>query len=436
MFESLLSFTLFFAVLLVLIAGGLWLFVAIAVAGISALYLDAGYSLHRIGTLLQTTTWSSSRAWELSAIPLFIWMGELLIRSNIAAGLFDAIAPLTRRIPGGLIHANVIGSTLFASVSGSTAATTATIGKITLPVLARYNYPRGLSLGSLAGSGSIGILIPPSIPLIVYGVLAQVSISDLFLAGVLPGLLVAALFSGYIMLVSLVAPGARIAGDAPETAGPGHRRAMLDVLPFTAIILSVVGGIYSGLATPSEAAVLGLGATLILVAVRRRISVSLLRDTLAGTVRVSCMIGVLLVFSGFLSSAMSLLHIPQQTGEALAALDLSPYALVLIMTLFYIVLGCVLDGVSMMVMTLPITAPIMIGAGFDPVWLGVYFVLTMEMGLLTPPIGFNLFIVRGITREPIGRIARASLPFFFLLLLALMLMTLFPDIALLLPRAA
>jgi C4-dicarboxylate transporter DctM subunit len=435
MYETVLSFSIFFALLIALIGGGLWLFVAIATVGIAALYFDAGYPLHRIGTILQTTTWSSARAWELSAIPLFIWMGELLIRSNIAAALFDAIAPLTRRIPGGLIHANVLGSTLFASVSGSTAATTATIGKITLPVLARHNYPRGLSLGSLAGSGSIGILIPPSIPLIVYGVLAEVSISDLFLAGVLPGLLVAALFSGFIALVSLFAPNAGIMAGGKSEVRTDRRRALLDVLPFTAIILSVVGGIYTGLATPSEAAVLGLAATLILVAVRRQISFGLLRETLQGTVRVSCMIGILLVLSGFLSSAMSLLHIPQQAGAAIAALDMTPFMLIVVMTLFYIVLGCVLDGVSMMVMTLPITAPIMIAAGFDPVWVGVYFVLTMEMGLLTPPIGFNLFIVRGITGEPIGRVAWASLPFFFLLILALVLLTLFPQIVLFIPNS-
>lgn len=424
------SFVLFFGLLLVMIGAGLWLFVSIILVGVAALYFDAGYTMQRIGTLLQTTTWSSARAWELSAIPLFIWMGELLIRSNIAAALFDAITPLTRRIPGGLIHTNVFGSTLFACVSGSTAATTATIGKITLPILARQNYPRGLSLGSMAGSGSIGILIPPSIPLIVYGVLAQVSIADLFIAGVMPGLLVAALFSGFIVIASLYSKSGKGLTPASTVSVP---KALLDILPFTAIIGSVIAGIYTGVATPSEAAVLGLGATLILILCRGQFSLAMLRDTLHSTVHTSCMIGILLVASGFLSSAMSLLHVPQQAGAAISSLDLSPYTLILIMTLFYILLGCVLDGVSMMVMTLPITAPIMIAAGFDPIWLGIFFVLTMEMGLVTPPIGFNLFIVRGITGESIGRIALASMPFFALLCLAIALLTVFPSIALWLP---
>ncbi|MCF3934805.1 TRAP transporter large permease subunit [Acuticoccus sp. M5D2P5] len=426
-----LSFALFFGLLLAMIGVGLWLFVAIFLIGIGALYFDAGYSLMRIGLLLQTTTWSAARAWELSAIPLFIWMGELLIRSNIASAVFEAIAPITRRIPGGLVHANVLGSTLFASVSGSTAATTATIGRITLPALKEQNYPRRLSLGSMAASGSIGILVPPSIPLIVYGVLAQVSIGDLFLAGLLPGLMVAALFMTYIAAISLIR-GTDKAVTPPETLRSGARR-VLDIMPLAAIILAVIGGIYTGLATPSEAAALGLGATLILIAFRGQISVRLLRETLQGTVRVSCMIGILLVASGFLSSAMSLLHIPQQAGAAIAALELSPMTLIFILTVFYLLLGCVLDGVSMMVMTLPITAPMAIAAGFDPIWLGVYFVLTMELGLITPPIGFNLFILRGITGETISKIALAAIPFFLLLCLAVALLTVFPQIALFLP---
>ncbi|WP_108659974.1 TRAP transporter large permease [Acuticoccus kandeliae] len=426
-----LSFAAFFGLLLVLIGAGLWLFVAILLIGIGALYVDAGWSLTRIGLILQTTTWSSARAWELSAIPLFIWMGELLIRSNIAAAVFEAIAPLTRRIPGGLVHANVLGSTLFASVSGSTAATTATIGRITLPALSQQNYPRRLALGSMAASGSIGILIPPSIPLIVYGVLAQVSISDLFLAGILPGLMVAGLFMAYIALLSLLT-GSDKRVTPPASSATSLRR-VLDVLPLVAIILAVVGGIYTGLATPSEAAAIGLGATIILIILRGQFGLSLMRETLQSTVRVSCMIGILLVVSGFLSSAMSFLHIPQQAGAAIAALDLSPALLIVCLTVFYLLLGCVLDGVSMMVMTLPVTAPMAIAAGFDPVWLGIYFVLTMELGLLTPPIGFNLFILRGITGEGIGRIALSAMPFFLLLCLAIALLTVFPGIALLLP---
>lgn len=428
------GFLLFFGLLLGFLAGGLWIFAAMFSAGIVALWVYSGFSIDRIGLLLQATTWKSARAWELSAIPLFIWMGEILIRTDIASALFRAIAPLTRRIPGGLLHTNVLGCTLFAAVSGSTAATTATIGKITLPELARYGYPKGLSVGSLAGAGSIGILVPPSIPLIVYGVLAQVSISDLFLAGLVPGLLVAALYSGYIFVRSrFSADLRRLSITDSDMPGRDRLSILTDIIPFVLIVAIIFGGIYSGIATPSEAAALGVAATLLLVLARGQMSIRLVAETLFSTVRTSCMIAILLVSAGFLSSAMSFMHIPQAAGEAIAALNLSPFTLIIALTLFYLLLGCVLDGVSMMVMTLPITLPLVVGAGFDPIWLGVFLVLTMEMGLVTPPIGFNLFVIRAISQVTIGQIAYAALPFFFLLGLAVLLITVFPAIVLFLP---
>jgi len=433
--ELALGFLLFFGLLFAFLASGLWIFAAMFAVGAAALFLYSGFPLQRIGLLMQATTWNSARAWELSAIPLFIWMGEILVRTDIAAALFRAILPWTRFVPGGLLHTNVIGCTLFAAVSGSTAATTATIGKITLPALAENHYPMGLSVGSLAGAGSIGILIPPSIPLIVYGVLAQVSISDLFLAGILPGLLVAGLYSSYIAGCSLFSTHLRrLQRQIPRFPLRDRLAALTGVAPFALIVAVIFGGIYSGLATPSEAAALGVAATLLIVLARRQLSFKVFIETLTATVRVSSMIGILLVAAGFLSASMSFMHVPQAAGEAIAGLGLSPFELILALTLFYIVLGCVLDGVSMMVMTLPVTLPLAVGAGFDPVWLGVFLVLTMEMGLVTPPIGFNLFIIKAIAGTSIGRTAYAALPFFFLLMLTVLLVTLFPDIVLFLPE--
>ena len=426
-----------FAVLLLVIfflGLGVWVFAALLLVSTLGLALLIDMEAFRIGTIMAPLVIRSATGWELSAIPMFIWMGEIMLRTDISDRLFRGLAPLTYYLPGRLLHTTIIGSALFAAVSGSSAATTATVGKITIPELDRRKYSHELAIGSLAGAGSLGLLIPPSIVMIVYGVLAEVSISRLFAAGVVPGLMLAAFYSSYVALVSLVRPGAAPTDEAAPTfrtlAG-----GLLDLLPIGVLIFIVLGAIYSGIATPSEAAAVGVVATILLTLAMRQLSWSVLVRSLVSAVHTSCMIAMILVTAAFLSTAMGFLHVPQNVATAIAALDLSPAGLILVLTLFYVVLGMFLEGVSMTVMSLPITLPLVLSAGFDPIWFGVFLVVMIEMAQITPPIGFNLFILQSLTGTPITRVALAAAPFFVIMCIAVVLLTAFPEIALWLPNA-
>lgn len=423
------GFTVLVLILLFL-GSGVWVFVGLLLVSTTGLAVVLDFPPHRIGVILSKILFRSASSWELAAIPLFIWMGEIIFRTNISARLFEGLAPFVSRIPGGLMHTNVAGSTLFAAVSGSSAATTATVGKITTVELKGRGYDESLSLGSLAGAGSLGLLIPPSIVMIIYGVLAEVSITRLFAAGVLPGLLVASLYSSYIMIRCTMNP-------ALEPARVDHivskRRALMDLMPVLLLVTLVLGAIYSGLATPSEAAAVGVLGTLVIATALRQMSWALIKDSLMGAVRASAMVCSILVAAAFLSTAMGYMHVPQDVAALIAAANIGPYGLILLLALFYIVLGFFLDGISIVVMSLPITLPPIIAMGFDPIWFGVFLVLMVELGQMTPPVGFNLFVIQGLTGTPIGRVARAALPFFFLMALGVALITLWPQIALWLP---
>ncbi len=417
---------------------GTWVFAGLLLVSVTGLSLILDFPPHRIGVIISKILIRSASAWELAAIPMFVWMGEIIFRTDISERLFRGVAPLVARIPGGLLHSNVAGCTLFAAVSGSSAATTATVGKITSRELAARNYDTGLAIGSLAGAGSLGLLIPPSIVMIIYGVLAEVSIAKLFAAGVLPGLAIAALYSAYIALRCGLNPA--LAPRGPEEARPdvwpgAWLAALRNLAPILALIVIVLGAIYSGLATPSEAAAVGVAATLVLTLGLRQLTWAIFQASLMGAVRVSCMVCSILVAAAFLSTAMGYLHIPQDLARAIGALALPPFGLIFILALFYILLGLFLDGISITVMSLPITLPLILQAGFDPLWFGVFLVIMVELGQVTPPIGFNLFVLQGLTGHPIGRVAWAALPFFGLLCLGVILVTLFPELALWLPRA-
>lgn len=412
---------------------GVWIFAAVILVAVTGLVLIAGYPVQRVGLLLQTSVWNSATAWELSAIPLFMWMGEILLRTDITERLFRGLVPLLDRVPGRLLHTNVLGCTAFAAVSGSSTATTAAIGKITTRALADRKYSRVLSLGSLAGSGTLGIMIPPSIPMIVYGVLAEVSVTKLFVAGLLPGLILAGLYSVYIAACSLAMPGVA-PPDPPRAAAVTARQVASDLAPVASLIAVIMGGIYSGLATPSEAAALGVAWAIVLTVAMGRASWRLLWETLLVSTRASCMLCIIIVGASFLSAATGLLHLPQEAAEAIGKLSLSPAGLILILTLVYIVLGCLFDGVSMIVMTLPIVLPMITKAGFDPIWFGVYLVLVIEMAMVTPPVGFNLFVIKSLTGEPIGRVGLYAFPFFVLMCLATAMLVIYPELALWLPR--
>jgi C4-dicarboxylate transporter DctM subunit len=424
-------------IVLALIVGflgiGTWIFAGLLMVSMTALTLVLDFPPQRIGAVVTKIMFRSATAWELAAIPMFIWMGEMMFRTDISERLFRGLAPLVDGIAGRLLHTNVMGCTLFAAVSGSSAATTATVGKITTTELARRQYDTGLALGSLAGAGSLGLLIPPSIVMIIYGVLAEVSIAKLFAAGVFPGLIIAGLYSGFIFARCALQPSlAPRAGDV--FTWRDRLSGLSQLLPVVSLIAIVLGSIYTGYATPSETAAVGVAATLILTALTGQLTWRVFAQSIMGAVTISAMVCSILVAAAFLSTAMGYLHVPQDLAAGIGALELSPYGLIVILALFYIILGLFLDGISITVMSLPITLPLIVQAGFDPLWFGVFLVIMVEIGQITPPVGFNLFVLQGLTGHSIGRIARASLPFFFLMLLGVAIVTLLPGIALWLPE--
>ena len=412
---------------------GAWVFAGLMLVSVTGLYVLLDFPLHRIGIIIQPIIWRSASTWELAAIPMFVWMGEIIFRTDISERLFRGLSPLVDTVPGRLLHTNIAGCTLFAAVSGSSTATTATVGKITTVALAERDYDTNLTIGSLAGAGSLGLLIPPSIVMIIYGVLAEVSIAKLFAAGVFPGLLIAGLYSSYIGLRCALRPS--LSPESGETYTFGDRlRGFFDLLPVLILIVIVLGGIYSGLATPSEAAAVGVTATIVMSLGMRQLTWRIFVDSLMGAVKISCMVCSILVSAAFLSTAMGYLHVPAELADWIGTLDLSQYELIFILGLFYILLGLFLDGISITVMSLPITFPLILQAGFDPIWFGVFLVVMVELGQVTPPIGFNLFVLQGLTGHPIGRVAVAAFPFFILMSIGVVIITVYPQIALWLPE--
>jgi C4-dicarboxylate transporter, DctM subunit len=360
-------------------------------------------------------------------------MGEILFRTKLSSDMFRGLAPWMQGLPGRLLHTNVAGCTLFAAVSGSSAATCATVGKMTLPELSRRGYPDDIAIGSLAGAGTLGLLIPPSIIMIVYGVAAEVSIAQLFMAGVLPGLLLAGLFSGYLVLWALRHP--QLVPPADATFTLAHKlRESRHLIPVVLLIVAVLGSIYSGIATATEAAAVGVVGALVLSAAQGSLDWAAFRDSLLGGTRLYCMIALILAGAAFLTLSMGYIGLPRHLAEWIATLGLTQWQLLLALGLFYIVLGCFLDGISMVVLTIGVVMPTVLKAGIDPLWFGIFIVLVVEMAQITPPVGFNLFVLQGMTGREIGWIARVTMPFFWCMAAAIALVTLFPSIVTVLPR--
>ncbi len=418
-----------FGLLFFLLACGVWVGFALFMVGFAGLTLfgslPAGYNM-------ASSVWATVGKWEYVALPMFILMGEILYRSGISEKLFRALVPWLYRLPGGLLLMNIISCTLFAAVSGSSAATTATVGRITLAELDKLGYDRRIAMGSLAGAGTLGFLIPPSLIMIVYAILAEVSIGKMFMAGILPGLLLASVYAAYIIYRGIRNP--EIAPRLKESYSWRERLAALkDLAPTFLLILLVLGSIYAGVATPTEAAALGVFGAALFAFLNRKMSARILFDCLISAVKTNCMIMLIVMGAGFLSRVMGFLGIPAALTQAILGLQLSPYLLMLLLGCVYILLGCLLDGFSIVLMTLPIALPMVTAAGFDPIWFGIYLILMVEVSQITPPVGFNLFVIQGLTDEPVVRIARHALPFFFLMLLTTTILTLFPQIALFLP---
>jgi C4-dicarboxylate transporter DctM subunit len=415
--------------LFAILASGVW--IGLTLSGVAWIAMQL-FSSRAAGDAMAVTTWGSSSSWTLTALPLFVWMGEILFRTKLSESMFKGLAPWVSRLPGGLLHTNVIGCTIFAAVSGSSAATCATIGKMTLPELKRRGYPEDITIGSLAGAGTLGLLIPPSIIMIVYGVTADVSIAKLFIAGVFPGLLLASLFSGYLIVWALMNPGKIPPPDAAMSLGAKVYESR-HLIPVVLLIGAVLGSIYFGIATATEAAAIGVVGSLVLSVVQRSMSWTVFKESLLGATRLYCMIALILAGAAFLTLSMGYIGLPRHLAEFVSSLGLTPFMLILALTVFYVLLGCFLDGISMVVLTMGVILPMVQAAKLDLIWFGIFIVIVVEMAQITPPVGFNLFVLQGMTKKEITYIAKVTLPFFFLMCVMVLLLWFFPQIATWLP---
>ncbi len=416
--------------LFVLLGSGLWVALSLLAVGFLSIAL---FSPAPAGQIMATTVWGASNSWALAALPLFIWMGEILFRSRLSDDLFSGLAPWMVRLPGRLMHVNILGCGIFAAVSGSSAATAATIGKMSIPELKKRGYDERMSIGTLAGSGTLGLLIPPSIILIVYGVATEESIARLFIAGVFPGIMLIVLFMGYVIVWALLHPGKVPAGDA-HVPLLRRLRASGRLIPVLLLIAGVIGSIYFGIASPTDAAAVGVLLALVLSWTSGSLTRRTFVEGIMGATRTSCMIAFILAGAAFLTVAMGFSGIPRLLAEWIGALGLSPYMLIVALTIFFVVIGCFLDGISVVVLTTAVILPMVEQAGIDRIWFGIYIVLVVEMSQITPPVGFNLFVLQGLTGRHILYVARAALPFFTLLLVGVVLLVAFPGIATWLPE--
>lgn len=426
--EGLITFSLI-VFLFALLGSGVW--IGLALLGVGWLGMEL-FSARPAGDAMAVTIWGASSSWTLTALPMFLWMGEILFRTKLSEDMFKGLAPWLERLPGRLLHTNVIGCTIFAAVSGSSAATCATIGKITLPELKKRGYPEAITIGTLAGAGTLGLLIPPSIIMIVYGVAAEVSIAKLFIGGVLPGLMLGLLFMGWIVVWALMHREA-IPPCTAHTRFAEKLYAARHLIPVVLLIGLVLGSIYAGVATATEAAALGVVGSLIVAASQGALSWQTFRDSLMGATRLYCMIALILAGSAFLTLSMGYLGLPRHLAEWIGGLGLTPFWLLFGLMLFYILLGCFLDGISMVVLTIAVIQPTIQAAGIDLIWFGVFLVVVVEMAQITPPVGFNLFVLQGMTGKEITWIAWQALPAFVLMLLAVGLLYAFPGLVTWLP---
>ena len=429
MSEVIFSFILVFS-LIGALALGVWVSVALFLTGIVGILL---FSNAPLSNVLATNVWSSSSEWSLAALPLFIWMGEILFRSRIAGDLFNGLAPWMRRLPGGLSHVGIVASGIFAAVSGSSAATCATVAKVTLPELKRRGYDEKLTIGTIAGSGTLGLLIPPSIIMIVYGVAADVSITRLFVAGIIPGLLMIALFMSFVAIWSILNPS-KVPQKDPAISFIQKIKASGSLIPVTLLIIGIMGSIYLGIASPTDSAAVGVVLSLMLVWLYGDLNWQSFKAGLFSAMLTSSMIAFILAGAAFLTVAMGYSNIPMLLAQWITELGLNHYALIAVLALFFVIMGCFLDGISIVVLTTSILLPSIQAAGIDPLWFGLFLVLVVEMAQITPPVGLNLFVLQGMTGKHIWYLSLATLPFFLMLLLGVIIITVFPEIVMFLPK--
>lgn len=421
---------IFLFVLFLLLGTGVW--IGLALLGVAYVGMEL-FTLRPVGDAMMTVIWRSSSSWSLTALPMFIWMGEILFRTRLSEDMFKGLAPWMAKLPGGLLHTNVVGCTVFAAVSGSSAATLLTVGKMSVPELRKRNYPERLVIGTLAGAATLGLMIPPSLTLIVYGVTINESITKLFIAGIVPGLVLAAMFMIYVVVVS------RLAKDyhpdpEPEMSLLAKINNSRFLIPVILLILVVIGSMYLGFATATEAAAFGVIGSMVLAAAQRSLTWSSFTGSLMGATRTSAMIALILSGASFLSLSMGFTGLPQNLAEWINSLGLTRFELLMALLVFYIVLGCFLDGISAVVLTIAVVEPMIRQAGIDIIWFGIFIVVVVEMAQITPPVGFNLFVMQGMTGHEMNYIARAAFPMFLIMILMVFILIAFPDLATWLPE--
>ena len=418
------------ALLVIFMGGTLWIGFSLFLVGLGGFLFFTDLPF---GSILATTGWNNTSGSAMMALPMFVWMGEILFRSRISQNLFKGLTPWMDRIPGRLLHVNILACTFFAAVSGSSAATTATVGKITVPELKNRGYDKGISVGSLAGAGTLGFLIPPSMMMLVYGIIGDVSIGKLFVAGIVPGLFLAAIFSLYIMVRCLINPALAPAG-ADRHTWRQRIQAIPEIAPVLFLILAVLGSLYAGWATPTEAGAVGVIGSIVFAFITRSMTWEVFRASLMGSVKTTSMIMLIVMGASYLSIVVGYLGITRKLTMFVTEMGLSPFMLILILSILYVILGCLVDGFSMIVMTTPIVLPMITAAGFDTVWFGIYLVLMIELAQITPPVGFNLFVISSLNNDDVFVIAKDAFPFFVLMALATVMITVFPQIVLFLPN--
>ena len=424
------SFVVLLLCLLLFLGSGVW--IALSLLSVSVV-MFLFFTPVEAGPIVASTMWDASWNWALTALPLFVWMGEILMRSGLSSNLFRGLSPWVSRLPGGLLHVNIVGCGVMAAVSGSSAVTCATVGRMTVPELRIRNYDPGMMVGSLAGAGTFGLLIPPSIIMIVYGVIAQQSVARLFVAGIIPGLVLILLFSGYIAIWSKLNPDKR--GEVPPSVPFLQKlKASRDLLPVVVLIAAIIGSIYQGLATPTEAASIGILGAFVLAFLNGTMSWRMCIDSLLAATRISCMISFIIACAACLSIAVGFADIPRVAASWVNSMNLSPAMLIAVLTIFFLILGCFLEGISILVLSSSVVLPMVQAAGIDLIWFGVFVVIVIECAQITPPVGFNLIVLKSLTGKGIGEVARDTLPFLLLLLVAIVLFALFPGIVTFLPN--
>ncbi|MCB2103055.1 MAG: TRAP transporter large permease subunit [Rhodobacterales bacterium] len=421
---------IFLFVLFLLLGTGVW--VGLALLGVAFVGMEL-FTSRPVGDTMITTIWSSSSSWTLTALPLFIWMGEILYRTRLSEDMFRGLSPWLARLPGGLVHTNIVGCTVFAAVSGSSAATLTTVGKMSIPELRRRDYPENLIIGTLTGAATLGLMIPPSLTLIVYGVTINESISKLFMAGILPGLVLATMFMGYVAVYSKVSKRYNPKPEPDMTFAEKVANSRF-LIPVIMLILVVIGSMYLGIATATEAAAFGVIGSLLLAAGQKSLNWETFTASLMGATRTSAMIALILAGASFLSLSMGFTGLPKALAEWIAELELSRFALLMVLLVFYIVIGCFLDGISSVVLTMAVVEPMIRTAGIDVIWFGIFIVVVVEMAQITPPIGFNLFVMQGMTRHDMGYVAKAAIPMFLIMVAMVFVLIAFPDLATYMPE--